>query len=386
MLDDGSIAEAALLVDSFGPTSPLVRLARLASPACRVEPQLLRRLRLDCVPEADVSVEQELWFSDLVASRGQAITFSDAVSRVLRSRLREGREREDATVAKARRAIAELHRDLPRVLRLEDELAWAEIYNDDETIRTMTDQLLGALLAGRDGLDQWLARAWPNLPAGLKRTPQGEQLAEVAAARGAIVDPVSTGSHAPNMADFAHLLPLATVLLARDRQTLRIKVRPDEATHAIDVPDTRSQLLSVRTADTTWSGPIAGGHVTTLDIGTGAVALLTEAGAEYELEADTEHALFDIEMLPADHGTSLMISFDDADRTHFMLVDTGTRRTGELIEARLRDGSTRSIDVLVLTHIDSNSVAGAIELLRNDDVELMINDVWFNGFEDLGQS
>ena len=67
---DDRLLESEILVDSYGAGSALVALAELASPACRIEPQLLRRLRLACLPEADVSIEQELWQSELINARG----------------------------------------------------------------------------------------------------------------------------------------------------------------------------------------------------------------------------------------------------------------------------------------------------------------------------
>ena len=76
MPDDARLVEAEILIDSYGADSTLVALAQFASPACRVEPQLLRRLRLACVPDGDVSIEQELWHSELIDARGSTITFA----------------------------------------------------------------------------------------------------------------------------------------------------------------------------------------------------------------------------------------------------------------------------------------------------------------------
>src|SRR5688572_23726787 len=120
--------EAELLVDSYGGTSALVRLAQVAAPACRIEPQLLRQLRLACVPDADVSVEQELWHSEFVNSRGRTITFHTLFSRILRERLRGWARSEPELIKRARDVTRDLHVDLSPLLVLEDELAWAEIF------------------------------------------------------------------------------------------------------------------------------------------------------------------------------------------------------------------------------------------------------------------
>ena len=185
---DDRLIESEILVDSYGADSALVALAELASPACRIEPQLLRRLRLACLPEADVSIEQELWQSELINARGKTITFRQGVARVLRGRLRARRQAQPHMVGQARAVMTAVHAQLSPLLILEDELAWAEVFQDDASIRDGAETLLGSLLARRDGLDYWLGRAWNVLPASLKQLPEGRQLAQAAAAKGARID------------------------------------------------------------------------------------------------------------------------------------------------------------------------------------------------------
>src|SRR5215468_9167158 len=47
-----------------------VELAVPLSVAVRIEPDLIRAIRLGVLPYLDVAAESDLWFSDLVASRG----------------------------------------------------------------------------------------------------------------------------------------------------------------------------------------------------------------------------------------------------------------------------------------------------------------------------
>jgi hypothetical protein len=59
------------------------------SPAAYVEPQLLRRLRLRLLPSADVGAEADLWFGDLVDSRGvDSIVLDRDVASILRAELK----------------------------------------------------------------------------------------------------------------------------------------------------------------------------------------------------------------------------------------------------------------------------------------------------------
>src|SRR5688572_18950249 len=218
-----SDTDSEILVDSYGANSLVIRLAQLAAPACRIEPQLLRQLRLECIPDADVSIEQELWHSELVNERGKTITFREGVVRVLRERLKTVRAANPTVVDKARLVMTDLHRDLPPLLILEDQLAWAEVFDDGQSIASGAQTLLTSLLARREGLDYWLGRAWNVLPVDLKRRPEGHALSQVAAARGARVDDVASVAAVQTI---AHVLPLVPLPLKLRGLQLDINVKP----------------------------------------------------------------------------------------------------------------------------------------------------------------
>jgi len=392
--------ESEILVDSYGAASPLIRLAQLASPACRIEPQLLRHLRLDCVPDADVSVEQELWHSELVNERGKTITFREGVARVLRERLKATRAANPAVVDKARSVMADLHRELPALLILEDELAWAEVFGDRGSIAAGAQTLLTSLLARRDGLDYWLGRAWNSLPAEFKRRPEGQALSQVAAARGARADEGQPVSAAQSV---AHVLPLTPLPLKVHGLQLDINVKPSDATHAIDVPQTQRRALSVVTGTRTIEVVVGVNETRSVTVTPGTVVLRTLAGAEYEIEvsavttgtsSSTIGTVFEVELLPAGPGTSVMIGYRDGHDARRILVDCGDQRTGRTLLERLRrSDSADSIDLLILTHSDDANIGGALTLLRSMEqeqtdqrpVSIRIREVWFNrpheGFE-----
>lgn len=382
--------ESKILVDSYGRDSPLIRLAQLASPACRIEPQLLRQLRLECVPDADVSVEQELWHSELVNERGKTITFREGVVRVLRERLQATRAANPAVVDRARSLMTDLHRDLPPLLILEDELAWAEVFGDSQSIASGAQTLLGSLLARREGLDYWLGRAWNVLPADLKRCPEGQALSQVAAARGARVEEAAPWTAAQTV---AHVLPLTSLPLKLHGLQLDINVKPPDATHAIEVPQMQRRVVSVLTGGTTIEVVVGPHETKSVQVHSGTVVLRTLAGAEYELEvsAGTAKTVFEVELLPAGPGTSVMINYGDGHDAHRILVDCGDRRTGRALAERLRHGDGGSpIELLVLTDIDDSHIGGAIPLLddikkaqtERRDVPVQIPEVWFNRFEE----
>ena len=63
----------------------LVRLAEAVSLAIRVDPPLLRRMRLTLVPEADAGIEADLWRSALVKSRSpEGFVFHVEIAEALR--------------------------------------------------------------------------------------------------------------------------------------------------------------------------------------------------------------------------------------------------------------------------------------------------------------
>jgi beta-lactamase superfamily II metal-dependent hydrolase len=88
-----------------------------------------------------------------------------------------------------------------------------------------------------------------------------------------------------------------------------------------------------------------------------------------------------VEMLPARLGDCLLVECLRPDGSVWrMLVDGGPPDTWPMLEGRLRrlDAADRRLDVVVVTHIDSDHIGGMIPLLASD-LASQIGDVWFNG-------
>jgi hypothetical protein len=101
-----------------------VRLALLASLAARIEPALLRRLRLEVGPDLDLDVgsEADLWFSPLVESRNPvAMVLRPDAAAELRHEL-YGHDPDRAR--RARQVVAEVHAQAPPTIQLLESLAW----------------------------------------------------------------------------------------------------------------------------------------------------------------------------------------------------------------------------------------------------------------------
>ena len=94
-----------------------------------------------------------------------------------------------------------------------------------------------------------------------------------------------------------------------------------------------------------------------------------------------------IEALPALHGDAIWIEYGDARSPRRIVIDGGPASSYEAgLHRRLlllpeRD---RRIDLLVVTHIDSDHIDGAIILLRAAEaLGVDIAEIWFNGWEQL---
>lgn len=87
----------------------------------------------------------------------------------------------------------------------------------------------------------------------------------------------------------------------------------------------------------------------------------------------------EFEMLKAFHGDSILIrTFDKNSKEFVILIDGGTAQTFKYtLKNRLKDIS--HIDLLILTHIDSDHIAGLIKLFKSSIIdEIHIDEIWMN--------
>jgi hypothetical protein len=95
--------------------------------------------------------------------------------------------------------------------------------------------------------------------------------------------------------------------------------------------------------------------------------------------------MFRIDMLPAARGDSLWIEYGSPRDPHRILIDGGIASTRLLLRERIEalPKSQRRFDLLVITHIDLDHIAGVLGLLRDPPEGFSVDDVWFNGWEHL---
>jgi V8-like Glu-specific endopeptidase len=141
-------------------------LARLASFAVRIEPELLRALRLELLRGVDVGAEADVWFSPLVEARDPtAIVLIPEVAAKLRT---------SVSPAPACAIIKRVHRRAPEILCIEEDLvACAFEPGGASDLEALLQSVLRAMLtepARRSNLAAWALRALPRLPPAVRES------------------------------------------------------------------------------------------------------------------------------------------------------------------------------------------------------------------------
>ncbi len=99
--------------------------------------------------------------------------------------------------------------------------------------------------------------------------------------------------------------------------------------------------------------------------------------------------MFTIEMLPASHGDCLWLEYGTIDRPHHVLIDGGPAYSYDALTARLEarfadlPSRDRHLELLVITHVDSDHIGGVLEFLLDNPLGITVGDVWFNAWKHL---
>lgn len=95
--------------------------------------------------------------------------------------------------------------------------------------------------------------------------------------------------------------------------------------------------------------------------------------------------MFAIEMLPAFEGDCLWLEYGDADKPYRILIDGGPIATASVLRARIEQlpVDQRRFELAIITHIDSDHIAGMLKLFGDPPDKLFIKEVWFNGYQQL---
>ena len=159
----------------------VVALAAPASLAVRIEPQLLRKLRLDLFPSLDAGTEADLWFSRLVETRtASGIVLGRSWLGALRARL----ARNPALLESSWVAVSSAHRHLSPALFAEEQLTYLALSERNDEMRRLLRSAIATMLSpGRRSLASWAVSALERLPHNVRQSEEGQMLAFGASVR-----------------------------------------------------------------------------------------------------------------------------------------------------------------------------------------------------------
>lgn len=99
--------------------------------------------------------------------------------------------------------------------------------------------------------------------------------------------------------------------------------------------------------------------------------------------------MFTVEMLPAQRGDCLWLTWGEGADLHHALVDAGPQETIPTLVPELErriaalPGAEDRLELAVVTHVDADHVQGMVALLSDPRRVPLFRDVWFNGFRHL---
>lgn len=95
--------------------------------------------------------------------------------------------------------------------------------------------------------------------------------------------------------------------------------------------------------------------------------------------------MFDLDMFPARDGDALVLTWGDAAKPRRMLIDAGRESAWPVIKKTYKDlpEAQRTFELLVVSHIDADHIAGVLKMLADPDRPLKFKEVWFNAYHHL---
>ena len=89
-----------------------------------------------------------------------------------------------------------------------------------------------------------------------------------------------------------------------------------------------------------------------------------------------------LEIIQASEGDCFFLSFTFESRRFNMMIDSGPSKCwNDELRAFLDNLNSRGerVNVLLITHIDSDHIGGALKLFSEEKYSNMIDEVWYNG-------
>ncbi|MFG2776918.1 DNA/RNA helicase domain-containing protein [Streptomyces prunicolor] len=278
-------------------------LAVALSVATRIEPELIRAVRLRVFPLLDAGDEADLWFSAWTAARTpHAMALRPELLPVLRAELAE--RLAGATIGdpihRLGEIVTEVHEHISPALRVEERINWLDVTGalasreGEEIVGDLLAPALRALVEERrEGVADWLSGAWSRLPEAARESVRAWQLVTAAAQQvpdaGLEQAPAPSDLTAADVAVIVESIGDVVLTVARSRDTLTLGAGTGTAQDTgILVPDTVPRVVEVL-VDEDGTEPVfrtvtvSPGEARTVSVGDGPVRLRTPRGDVYEL-------------------------------------------------------------------------------------------------------
>ncbi|WP_410628058.1 WD40 repeat domain-containing protein [Amycolatopsis sp. cmx-8-4] len=297
----GPAVTARLRLELLRAVNPhAVTLAAACALSARVEPTLLRRLRL-LIPGADASAESDLWFSDLFSARDAAAVALDPLVAEL---LREGLRRPSATafLRDAVEEIAAAHATAHWSVRLEERIHHLDVTRPPGADDDIDDLVLAALDQLRQepdprGIARWLLGAVGRFPRRVvART--ASRAARAAAMlhldRQAPPGDLSAGETQTWLPWLATTLPRISVPVQLLDGAVVLGAEGPGSVELPEVPDTDPLVVEVRWTDGVCAHSrcvrFRTGEPVQVETGSQTASLVTLLGASYEVAVDEQES------------------------------------------------------------------------------------------------
>ena len=95
--------------------------------------------------------------------------------------------------------------------------------------------------------------------------------------------------------------------------------------------------------------------------------------------------MYNIHMLPGSYGDSLLIEYGKKKDPKYILIDGGAYYAFPDVIKSIRKiaPKMKTLELVVVTHIDTDHIEGIVKLLNQKPLTFGIEEIWFNGLEQL---
>lgn len=93
-----------------------------------------------------------------------------------------------------------------------------------------------------------------------------------------------------------------------------------------------------------------------------------------------------IKLMQAGEGDCIWMEYGESEESlHRVLIDGGTTSTAKRLKKLIDQlpADQRYFDLMVITHIDADHIAGILKLIEDNKLDLAFSDIWFNGYRHL---